>query len=179
MSRSSSPEPAHSPTGGKAGRWRAYLLRVLVFALVFAILNAVAVLATPPDRVLAWMSPDGAPNTSYFDPSHLDNKEFWTSLSYTRYDEGTPVVQTTIQRSFFGHCAVTQQTGGETTMLTGGLLGNRTARMSQTTPGSNPIARYLNEGKAENERFTVRLSNDHRDKITSISIQGPGDAPIS
>ena len=179
MSRSSSPEPAHSPTGGKAGRWRAYLLRVLVFALVFAILNAVAVLATPPDRVLAWMSPDGAPNTGYFDPSHLDNKEFWTSLSYTRYDEGTPVVQTIIQRSFFGHCAVTQQTGGETSVLTGGLLGNRTARMSQTTPGSNPIARYLNEGKAENERFTVRLSNDHRDKITSISIQGPGDAPIS
>ena len=44
MFRSSSPEPAHSPTGGKAGRWRAYLLRVLVFALVFAILNAVAVL---------------------------------------------------------------------------------------------------------------------------------------
>ena len=125
------------------------------------------------------MSPDGAPNTGYFDPSHLDNKEFWTSLSYTRYDEGTPVVQTIIQRSFFGHCAVTQQTGGETTVLTGGLLGNRTARMSQTTPGSNPIARYLNEGKAENERFTVRLSNDHRDKITSISIQGPGDAPIS
>lgn len=124
-------------------------------------------------------APDGAPNTGYFDPSHLDNKEFWTSLSYTRYDEGTPVVQTTIQRSFFGHCAVTQQTGGETTVLTGGLLGNRTARMSQTTPGSNPVARYLNEGKAENERFTVRLSNDHRDKITSISIQGPGDAPIS
>ena len=73
MSRSSSPEPAHSPTGGKAGRWRAYLLRVLVCALGFAILNAVAVLATPPDRVLAWMSPDGAPNTGYFDPAHLDN----------------------------------------------------------------------------------------------------------
>lgn len=73
---------------------------VLVFAAVFALLHLAAVWLMPKDQLLVRFCPDLSVNTGYIDLQQLE-KETWTSMEYTGWQDGRQTGSVRFQKAFF------------------------------------------------------------------------------
>lgn len=72
-----------------------------------------------PDYILSRINPDFTVNTGYVEPEHLE-KDRWTSMEYTAYENGEEKGRTVFRRTLYDHYTVTNiPVEGERTVLVG------------------------------------------------------------
>lgn len=141
------------------------LLGCAAFIAVFSVLSILTTWLSPADQVLSRIRPDFSVNDGYIDPEDLE-KQTWTTLNQTSYENGVETAHTVFKRTLFGDYAITHTAAdGQTTKLIGQVASDHERR------------EYLGETEENNLYLTSRYENDLLGRIDNVVIRGGSAYP--
>ena len=103
-------DKAAPPVVEPDSRARAWRNAILAFVLAFGVLAFICGRLMQPDYLLAYFSTDGSLRQDYVDVDDLNRNDRWTSMTYTRYENGVAAARARFQRTLFSSFSITQHT---------------------------------------------------------------------